>query len=198
MIAKRGTIFRGCVGAVGGRGGLPMNNPCSRRNKSRLWLFCLFVAFCCPVVKSQTYQNYKSYISKWEGCKNSVYLDSLGNKTVGIGHLLPPNAANRHFSNQEIAVFYNHDFFAAYHSCLRLYVNFNELPPQIKLVLVDLAFNLGYNKLRKFINFNNDIRSMDYYKGAQDLKDSRWYHQTGKRAADHYKVLLFCAGYLPM
>ncbi|MEA2108462.1 MAG: glycoside hydrolase family protein [Pseudomonadota bacterium] len=59
---------------------------------------------------------------------------------------------------------------------------FDLLPEQAQMVLVDMWFNLGYQGFRKFENMITAVRQQDFLSAARVMKDSRWYHQVGKRA----------------
>ncbi len=63
------------------------------------------------------------------------------------------------------------------------------MEPEVRLVLTDMAFNLGITGLGKFKNMLAAIRVSDYKKAADELRDSRYYKQTGRRARAHYRTL---------
>ena len=49
-------------------------------------------------------------------------------------------------------------------------------------VIVAMVFNLGLTKFRKFVNLNKALSIQDYNLAAYEMKDSRWYRQTERRA----------------
>ena len=63
------------------------------------------------------------------------------------------------------------------------------MPAEVRLVLVDMAFNLGLSGLKKFKNMLAAIRAEDFKKAAEELRDSKYYNQTGRRARTHYRTL---------
>ena len=49
-------------------------------------------------------------------------------------------------------------------------------------VLIDMCFNLGITRFKKFKQFIKAINNKDYQEAKKQMQDSRWYHQVGKRA----------------
>lgn len=47
------------------------------------------------VQKKDTFESMADYIGKWEGKRAKVYLDHMGNPTIGIGHLLDNSERDR-------------------------------------------------------------------------------------------------------
>lgn len=63
------------------------------------------------------------------------------------------------------------------------------MPPEVRLVLTDMAFNLGIKGLKGFKKMLQALRDKDYKKAAEELRDSKYYTQTGRRARQHYRTL---------
>lgn len=59
---------------------------------------------------------------------------------------------------------------------------FNSLPEQVKIVLVDMAFNLGIAGLLKFKNTLGLIKDGKYKEASVEMLKSAWAKQVGKRA----------------
>jgi len=51
-----------------------------------------------------------------------------------------------------------------------------------RLVVVDLCFNLGLPRWKRFIKANAALNKKDYEEAAIEMEDSRWFRQTGRRA----------------
>ncbi|MEK7091921.1 MAG: hypothetical protein AAB900_02950, partial [Patescibacteria group bacterium] len=91
------------------------------------------------------------YIESNEGWRNNVYVDSEGNPTVGIGHLLRAGevipAGN--LSDSQVRTYFANDYSRAVSdargAASRHGVNFDNLSPARQTVLVDMAFNMGTN-----------------------------------------------------
>lgn len=61
---------------------------------------------------------------------------------------------------------------------------FKSLPETAKIVLVDMAFNLGVNGLLKFKNTLSLIEKGQYIAASKEMLNSAWKFQVGKRAYD--------------
>lgn len=61
---------------------------------------------------------------------------------------------------------------------------FNSLPETAKIVLVDMAFNLGVDGLLKFKNTLSLIAKGQYIAASQEMLNSAWKFQVGQRAYD--------------
>jgi len=56
-------------------------------------------------------------------------------------------------------------------------------------VLLDMAFNLGVPRLRKFKNMWAGIQEGDYIRAGDEMMDSRWDNQVGARAVRLCKMM---------
>lgn len=45
-----------------------------------------------------------------------------------------------------------------------------------------MRFNLGHDGFRRFKNMIAAVKNQAFNQAAREMKDSRWYHQVGKRA----------------
>ena len=120
-------------------------------------------------------------IKKDEGYEEKLYKDSLGNLTGGWGH---------HFvEGSSLPVYiwdiiFNHDFNAACDTVEKLMYGYG-VPPlnhPRKSVLINMAYNLGYDKLRHFQRMFQALSREDYADAAAEMLDSKWAEQVGGRA----------------
>lgn len=134
--------------------------------------------------------DYYSFIKSSEGIKYSIYKDSRGNPTVGIGHLIAPSdQIKKVYTEKEIQAFFNKDCGAAIKIARDTFPNFDSLPDNIKEILVSLSFNLGRGGINKFKNFKAAITNKDYKRAAKELKDSAWHKQVGLRGKKYVSIL---------
>lgn len=63
-----------------------------------------------------------------------------------------------------------------------VFQDFEELPEPVRRVMVDMRFNLGSNRFRKFRKMIMAVENRDFIKAAAEMKNSRWYNQVGHRA----------------
>jgi len=142
-------------------------------------------------------------IKRHEGVKNVSYDDTEGVRTVGVGYNLEtPNARNK---IDEMGLSYD-DIFTGTHSLSDDQINellgegmavaikdarkfvginvFHRLPREAKHILVNMSFNLGGPRLSKFKNFREALIVGDYQKAADEMIDSKWYKQVGRRSKE--------------
>lgn len=123
-----------------------------------------------------------------EGVKNEVYLDHLGLKTVGIGHLCRENEPEFNMevgtpvSDERVQVLFERDLDMVRVDCMKLYPSFDTLPEDAKLIIANMMFNLGLPRLSKFKKMKAAVESGDWEEAAAQMEDSKWYRQVPNRA----------------
>jgi len=146
--------------------------------------------------------NYKTLLDKLiehEGMVLTVYQDTLGIDTIGIGRNLKdrgiskeeldamdiPNmdviyqygiseADARYLAKNDVQIVENELLTA--HPCV------DRLDAVRQLVLVDMAFNMGVPRLRKFKKMWAAIHEEDFQTAAKEMHDSRWAVQVKSRS----------------
>lgn len=137
----------------------------------------------------QTIVDYARFIERWEGRRNSVYVCPAGYKTIGVGHRIKSGENFSRLSCKQIDFLLLGDTLSAYLSAKRIIPEFDKLPHEVKLICVDMAFNLGENGFRKFKKAIAACNRHDWQTMAEELKNSKWYNQTGRRARCHVSTL---------
>ena len=120
-----------------------------------------------------------------EGCNLTVYLDSLGYSTVGIGHLVRLEDGLKvgdTITQEQCDAFFQSDLNTAVADCQKIFPDFDNYDDNIQGVLVNMMFNLGYSKFSKFKKFISDIKIGDHIAAAGEMVNSAWYTQVGERA----------------
>lgn len=147
-----------------------------------------FLCVCCSL-SAQTKQEYQEYIQLEEGKRNYVYRDIFGNKTIGIGHKLK-NGENFHYIDDNVVnSLFAVDFEIAKSDAQKLISNFNEHPKEIKITIVSMTYNLGYNRFFGFKKFRAAIEMKDYNAAAFEILNSKWAKQLPQRAHRTVKIL---------
>lgn len=126
-------------------------------------------------------------LTKHEGCVFEVYLCTEGHKTAGIGHLLedPDNwEIGDEVSSPQVLKWFEQDYKEAVADCCAIFLNFDSLPNHVKRVCINMAFNLGRNRLSKFKNMVRYVNEGKYDKAADEMIDSKWYYQVGNRSKE--------------
>jgi len=65
---------------------------------------------------------------------------------------------------------------------------FDNLDDQVKYNIVDMAYNLGLDSLSNFDGMREGILENDQQRIADEMKDSLWYKQTGRRGKHHVET----------
>ena len=123
-----------------------------------------------------------------EGCKYEIYLDHLGLPTFGIGHLVtdkdPECIMEVGTPINEIRVdeVFQQDIMITLHDCKKAFDDFDSLPEEVKLIVANMMFNLGYPRFCKFKKMIQAIKDGNWLEAGYQMKDSRWYKQVTNRA----------------
>jgi len=124
-----------------------------------------------------------------EGVKNDVYLDHLGYKTVGVGHLILPLDPEAEFevgdeiSDERVRELFEQDLETCIAECVVLYDDYwEDFPGEVKEILANMMFNMGRPRLSKFKNFKAKLEAHDWADAAAEGRDSVWYRQVTNRA----------------
>lgn len=129
----------------------------------------------------------KEELIRYEGIEHKVYLDTLGLKTAGIGHLLTgperDMAVGTAVSDKQIEEWYAKDIPRSIHIARNVVKNYDQLDQVRQRVLVQLAFNMG-NRLAGFKKAIAAIESCDFKRAADELQDSKWFTQVGRRGPE--------------
>ena len=128
----------------------------------------------------------KSEIIRFEGIRNTIYRDTLGNLTGGIGHRIEPNDGVWTEGEQIDEVVINSWYCADSQTAIQRtqqilgQSTWNEIDSFRQRVLVQVVFNLGYN-FTQFRQTIQCIHNLDWEKSSQNLMNSEWYNQVGIR-----------------
>ena len=145
-----------------------------------------------------TFEDIYNFIKEHEGYKPHVYMDTVGKPTVGIGvNLKRPDAPSllsavganyadvlsgkTNLTDQQIKDLFKMTIGIAYKDAKKYIPSYDALPKNIKLAILDLSFNLGYPGLSKFVKLKNAIEAKQYKMAADEVKNSKWATQVGRR-----------------
>ena len=129
-----------------------------------------------------------------EGYRDHVYLDSLGKKTVGIGHLCVEDfwEEDKKYDEDFLLDIFEQDLVEACNNAEQLIEERcpdNSLPLDIQHVIVEMVYQLGIGGVGKFNNMWTALNDADYYTASQEMQDSRWHKQTKKRCESLAKIV---------
>ena len=111
-----------------------------------------------------------------EGREKHVYTDTLGNRTIGVGHNLENGLTER-----MIDFILSEDYSAAESAALAVFPWLASLDAVRKAAVVDLVFNMGIAKVLKFRNTLKALEQGHWHAAGQGLRASLWFKQVGQR-----------------
>ena len=126
-----------------------------------------------------------------EGIRARVYIDSLGYKTVGIGHMIKDSdpedikalKIGDKISNELIYRLFVEDLIQAISDTVVIFADiWDELPSDVQEVFINMSFNLGRTRLLKFKKTIAAVYAKDWQLVSVEMLDSKWSQQVGNRA----------------
>lgn len=115
-----------------------------------------------------------------EGLRNKPYEDTIGHLTIGVGR----NLDTMGLSDDEIYYLLKNDIRRCeteLDNSFRWYKNLDQVRQE---AMINLCFNLGITRLRKFKLALRAMEAKDYEDAADELLDSLWATQVGQRAVE--------------
>ena len=130
----------------------------------------------------------KQELTEDEGCKYEIYLDHLGYKTFGIGHLCkatdPENdlEVGSQVSKERVDECFLNDIEKVIEDCIILYDDFYTLPDEAQLIVANMMFNLGRPRLTNFVRMRKAVNEGNFAEAKIQMLDSKWAKQVPNRA----------------
>jgi lysozyme len=160
----------------------------------------------------------KFCVERNEARRHRAYFDSEHNPTIGIGfNLRRADARNKiealgldydQVCNQQIELTDEQidnlligDLATAIDDASALFPNFDDIDAARQIILVDMAFNLGKNRLSGFFKMIAAVTAEDWDEAANQMIDSAWYRQVksrGERNAEVMRTGELVTDYLPV
>lgn len=120
-----------------------------------------------------------------EGVEYSPYVDTVGIKTVGVGHNLkssPISNAEYPLTDEQVDMLLANDLKIVFNGLDKHLLWWRELSYVRQRVLANMAFNLGISGLLGFTNTLDLMKKGEYVKAANGMLASKWAGQVGARA----------------
>ena len=146
------------------------------------------------MISPELLEQIKNDLRRHEGCVPHVYLDSEGLRTLGIGHLIGNSDPEWFYEvgmpvdPEVVEEYFEEDVAEAVHDASYL-VNLEKHPDFVKRVLINMAFNLGRTRLSGFKKMLKCIEDRNYGLAANEMVDSKWYKQVGRRSKELVKIM---------
>ena len=132
-------------------------------------------------------------VKKHEGYRNKVYLDTLGKRTVGVGHLCVEDfwEDDKEYDDKFLMTILAHDLQTAIKGAKELMEDHGcaDIDEQAEEILIEMVFQLGKNGVSKFKNMWKALAEKNYIGASYEMLDSRWSKQTPNRAKAMAKTM---------
>jgi len=133
----------------------------------------------------------KKHIKFSEDYREQLYLDQLKYPTFGWGHCFDASESYSDIKDYANKLF-EKDFSRAYADYLKIIYTFNlqNLSCPRRMVILDMCYNMNYNKVAKFVNSLRMLREERWVDAVTNLQQSLWFKQVGNRAKRLVKVII--------
>ena len=125
-------------------------------------------------------------VKKHEGYRNKVYLDTLGKRTVGVGHLCVEDfwEDDKEYEEKFLMTILEHDLQSAIKGAKELMSEngCNDIDEIAEELIIEMVFQLGKTGVSKFRNMWKHLSALEYSMAASEMLDSRWAKQTPNSA----------------
>ena len=120
----------------------------------------------------------RELIARHEGLRLKPYVDSVGKTTIGYGY----NLTDRGIPQRTADAWLDADIASTVAELTRTFPWFSTLDDMRKVVITDMAFNLGVPRLSQFVQTLAAVACGDYLAAADGMLASKWARQVGARA----------------
>lgn len=127
---------------------------------------------------------FRAHLEWAEARRRFPYEDQVGKTTIGVGR----NLEDKGLSEDEIDYLLDNDIAAVLKECESL-PYWDDLCMARKMVVADMVFNMGLPRFTGFVMTNRALNSGDFDEAAEEMKDSKWYRQTGRRARKLVRIM---------
>lgn len=115
-----------------------------------------------------------------EGLRLKLYRCTAGKLTIGIGH----NIEDRGISPEVCELMFQEDVDVAERDALALFPGLHSYSDRRKAALVNMAFQLGFERLSQFKKMRAAVNAGDWGAAVYEAKDSLWAKQTQESRVD--------------
>ena len=135
----------------------------------------------------------KDSVKQHEGYRNKVYLDTLGKRTVGVGHLCVEDfwEDDKEYDEKFLLEILEKDLGQAIIGARELMMEHGcmDINEKAEEILIEMVFQLGKTGVSKFKNMWKALSELNYVGASYEMLDSRWAKQTPNRAKSMAKIM---------
>ena len=132
-------------------------------------------------------------VKEHEGYRNKVYLDTLGKRTVGVGHLCVEDfwEDDKEYEEDFLMDILKKDLQEAIRGAKQLMEDHGcaDINEQAEEILIEMVFQLGMTGVSKFKKMWKCLSELNYVGASYEMLDSRWAKQTPNRAKAMAKTM---------
>ena len=136
-------------------------------------------------------------VKEHEGYRTKVYLDTLGKRRVGYGHLCVEDhwEDDKEYEWGYLEEILHNDLREAIAGADELIEQHNckDLEGQAKEVVVEMIFQLGKTGVSKFKKMWEALSEYNYIGASFEMLDSKWANQTPNRAKKMAALMKACS-----
>lgn len=125
-------------------------------------------------------------LARHEGVRHKPYTDSVGVLTIGVGRNLEEG-----LSDDEVYYLLRNDIRRCEEELDNAFRWYKYLDPVRQEAMINLCFNLGLTRLRKFKLALKHMETDDFEEAADEFLDSLWATQVGQRAVEVTYMIRF-------
>ena len=122
-------------------------------------------------------------LKRHEGVETYAYVDTVGKTTIGVGRNIDPNGGIG-LSDEEINFLLYNDIDRVEEELYDNFKWFRMVGDVRSEAMIDICFNLGMPRLKKFKKALAAMEAKDYKLAAIEFLDSKWANQVGQRAIE--------------
>lgn len=143
-------------------------------------------------VSGDTWNQYLDHLLEREGYRNTVYKDSLGKPTVGVGHLVLPEdnlKVGDTISDEQVRDLLEKDASKAYRAAIEQANELGINDSEFVIALGSVNYQLGTGWRQKFPETWQHIKEGNYDQAIENIENSKWARQTPTRTNDFTAAL---------
>ena len=129
--------------------------------------------------------NITDLLIKHEGLRLKPYRDTVGKLTIGVGRNLDDMGITR----GEALYLLGNDINRVRLELIKIIKWFLTLNAVRQNVLIDMVFNLGITRFKRFKKLIAAIEVQDWDRAAKEMLDSKWAKQVGRRATELARMM---------
>lgn len=137
-------------------------------------------------VTKELIDDLKEMLIKNEGMELKLYRCGSQKLTIGAGRNIEDNG----ISIDEAELMLKNDMDGVFNDLDRNIPFWQSMPYNVRLVLADMCFNLGINRLLKFTKMLEAMEERDFELAGEELLDSTYAVQVKRRADRNYKLVI--------